>query len=635
MDGGSTDNCSIDSITVSQTTFGCGDVGANTVTLSLLDPSGNSSSCTATVTVEDNIAPTAVCQDITVHLDASGSATITAGDLDQASTDACGIQGFSASQTIFSCSDVGTVSDTLTVTDVNTNTSSCLSVVTVVDTVAPSPVCQNVTVYLDGSGNGSVNAADADGGSSDACGIGSLTTGTTVFTCGNVGTTFSDTLFITDVNSNVASCTFSIDVADTIAPTAVCQNVTVQLDGMGNAFLSPMMVEGGSSDNCQLAMPMVSDTLFTCVDIGANTVTLTHTDVNGNTGNCTATVTVQDILPPVAQCSDITTYLDTLGVSVINTSLLDNSSFDNCGIASITASIDTFTCADLGVQTVTVTFADPSGNVSNCFSDITVVDTVAPTAICVDDTIYLDNTGKATADANVIGVNTTDNCSLDTLKLDITEFECADIGANTVVLSVLDGSNNGSTCTAVVTVLDTIPPSITCTDYTLFLDSLGNGTLAPPDVTTGPPTDNCGGVGAPVLSQTSFTRADTGVNAVTVTVTDSSGNVSSCVSNVSVVDSFFVGIEEELAANGFSFTAFPNPTNGDLFVEVVCEACTPGEPTQLMITSMLGEVLYREEVEMFGGRLKRTFDFSPWSQGTYVLSIRQRGKTVNRRIVRH
>ncbi|MGG5488407.1 HYR domain-containing protein, partial [Gaetbulibacter sp. PBL-D1] len=53
IDNGSTDNCSIANMTLSQTTFDCNDIGTNTVTLSVTDGSGNSDSCTATVTITD------------------------------------------------------------------------------------------------------------------------------------------------------------------------------------------------------------------------------------------------------------------------------------------------------------------------------------------------------------------------------------------------------------------------------------------------------------------------------------------------------------------------------------------------------------------------------------------------------
>ena len=48
----------------------------------------------ATVTVEDNVNPTAICQDITVQLDASGNATIAEDAVNNGSSDACGSINF-------------------------------------------------------------------------------------------------------------------------------------------------------------------------------------------------------------------------------------------------------------------------------------------------------------------------------------------------------------------------------------------------------------------------------------------------------------------------------------------------------------------------------------------------------------
>src|SRR5690606_17158972 len=61
IDNGSSDNCSAVTLTTSQTTFNCSDLGTLNVTLYVEDAYGNTSSCTATVTVEDNIAPTIAC----------------------------------------------------------------------------------------------------------------------------------------------------------------------------------------------------------------------------------------------------------------------------------------------------------------------------------------------------------------------------------------------------------------------------------------------------------------------------------------------------------------------------------------------------------------------------------------------
>jgi hypothetical protein len=57
--------------------------------------------CTATITVEDNVAPVAICQDVTVQLDATGNGSTTATAVDNGSSDACGIASLVLSQTAF------------------------------------------------------------------------------------------------------------------------------------------------------------------------------------------------------------------------------------------------------------------------------------------------------------------------------------------------------------------------------------------------------------------------------------------------------------------------------------------------------------------------------------------------------
>ena len=62
VDNGSNDACNV-SLSADPTAFTCSEVGGNTVTLTVTDDNGNGSSCTSTVTVEDNIDPIALCQD--------------------------------------------------------------------------------------------------------------------------------------------------------------------------------------------------------------------------------------------------------------------------------------------------------------------------------------------------------------------------------------------------------------------------------------------------------------------------------------------------------------------------------------------------------------------------------------------
>src|SRR5690606_40394947 len=69
VNNGSADACGIASLSLSKTAFDCSNTGANTVTLTATDNNGKTATCSATVAVQDNVAPRAVCHNATVQLD--------------------------------------------------------------------------------------------------------------------------------------------------------------------------------------------------------------------------------------------------------------------------------------------------------------------------------------------------------------------------------------------------------------------------------------------------------------------------------------------------------------------------------------------------------------------------------------
>jgi hypothetical protein len=89
------------------------------------------------VIVTDNEVPTVTAQPLTVYLNASGSATISAALLNVAGNDNCGIASYSLSKTSFSCSNTGNNTVTITATDGHGNTNTTTAVVTVKDNLAP------------------------------------------------------------------------------------------------------------------------------------------------------------------------------------------------------------------------------------------------------------------------------------------------------------------------------------------------------------------------------------------------------------------------------------------------------------------------------------------------------------------
>ncbi|MFN8295867.1 MAG: T9SS type A sorting domain-containing protein [Chitinophagales bacterium] len=537
MNNGSSDACGVASLALDNSSFTCANVGSgNTVVLTVTDVNTNTSTCTATVTVQDNVAPVAVCQDVTVQLDNTGNGSTTASSVNNGSSDACGVASLALDNSSFTCANVGSGNTVvLTVTDVNTNTSTCTATVTVQDNVAPVAVCQNVTVQLDNTGNGSTTASSVNNGSSDACGVASLGLDNSSFTCSNVGSGNTVVLTVTDVNGNSTTCSATVTVQDNVAPVAVCQDVTVQLDNAGNGSTTANAVNNGSSDACGIATKVLSKTSFTCANVGTNPVVLTVTDVNGNSTTCSATVTVQDNVAPVAVCQNVTVNLDNTGNGSTTANAVNNGSSDACGIATKLLSKTTFTCANVGANPVVLTVTDINGNSTTCSATVTVRDLVAPIALCQNVTVNLDNTGNGSTTANAVNNGSSDACGIATKVLSKTSFNCSNVGANPVVLTVTDVNGNSTTCSATVTVRDLIAPVALCKNVTVALDATGNASVTPAQLNNNS-TDACG-IASLTINSTSlatFNCTNTGTNTITLKVTDVNGNTSTCVSTVTV-----------------------------------------------------------------------------------------------------
>ena len=134
LDDGSSDNCAVNSISITQGNFSCADLGANVIVMTVTDTSSNFSRVTATVTVIDTLAPTTIASDTTIALDANGQTFLAAASLDDGSRDNCAVNSLSLSQERFSCADLGSNQVVLTAFDSNGNFSRDTATVTVIDT---------------------------------------------------------------------------------------------------------------------------------------------------------------------------------------------------------------------------------------------------------------------------------------------------------------------------------------------------------------------------------------------------------------------------------------------------------------------------------------------------------------------
>lgn len=630
IDGGSSDAEGPITFSVDQTNFTCANIGANTVTLTVTDTAGQTDTCTATVTVEDNIAPTAVCQDITVQLDASGMASIIPADIDGGSTDNCGVANLSVDTDTFDCSNVGPNTVTLTVTDVNGNSSTCTVTVTVEDNIAPIIACPNdvMTGTDPGICGGTVFFSDAI--AVDNCAVASIMQ-TGGLPSGSVFPVGINTIEFTatDVNGNTQTCTFTITITDDEAPMAVCQDITIQLDTSGNATIVASDVDGGSTDNCGVDTIAIDINSFTCANVGTNNVVLTVTDAEGLSSSCTAVVTVEDDTDPIIACTDITVQLDAMGMATITPADVASYS-DACGISTATLDIDTFTCVDLGDNTVLVTVTDPSGNTATCSAIVTVEDTMIPVVACMDITLELGPDGTATITPDDVATFS-DNCEIVATAVDIEDFNCDDIGTpvNVTVFAV-DGSSNEASCTAVVTVIDALAPVVTCPADQTVDPGAGSQLYEVPDYFAdglASAVDNCTDpVSIFTQNPAPGTLIGDGTYTVTLTATDAFGNEGECSFELTV-ESILGMNENSLDTTGLKM--FPNPATNHVILSNPNNISLKGAS----IYDITGRLIRTLDVSQTSTALR--IDISDLSSATYFFLIDTEAGKVSHQIIKN
>ncbi len=121
-------------------------------------------------------------------------------------------------------------------------TSVAITVITATDNMNPTASCTPYTVLLDNTGNATITAANVDGGSSDLCGIASMSVSPNTFDCTDVGPN-NVTLTLTDTYGNVSSCMTTVTVegasaSNTIATSTACSSPCVLADGDEGTFIS-------------------------------------------------------------------------------------------------------------------------------------------------------------------------------------------------------------------------------------------------------------------------------------------------------------------------------------------------------------------------------------------------------------
>ena len=532
ISAGHVDDGSEGFLSVTPSTFDCADLNTEvTVTLTATATDGSTATCDANVYVS-NIS----CKDTMLYLDANGEATITADDLLMDSTHFCAaIDTIWLSQDTFKVADIGTNMVTLYAKS-GLDTTWCTSTVEVMDTFAVIAGCKDTTLYLDANGSLLVPALDIlELSSGTMSSVDTVWLSKYIFNCTDTSENVV-TLYVEDTGGDTTYCTSTITVWDTISPVVSCKDSTVSLAADGTITITPMHIDDGSVDNCSIdTMWVEAPNQFSCADAGDQTVTLMVQDASGNTNSCDATITIVDDSGPIMACQDITVYLRANGQYILTSKDINNIAFpggadDNCSsVADVNVSPRSFDCANANKDVVvTVSASDQNGNISKCTANVTVLDTFSAEVTCIDSlNVYLDENGQARIFPGYIKdeiIEGEGSCGTSSIWLDKQTFSCEDLGANTVTLTVADGSGNEASCTSTVHVYDTIVPTVEeIADIEVVLDpGVCETTIEYPEPVV---TDNCD----VMLEQTEGLGPDAmyplGVTTETWEITDAAGNM--------------------------------------------------------------------------------------------------------------
>ena len=543
-------------------------VGDTVVEFSATDSDGNTSTCTFTVTVTDMEDPVAVCQNITVELDpVTGSVTIVPADIDGGSTDNCGIVTYALSQDTFTCADTGDNNVDLILTDAEGNSSSCTAIVTVEDNTAPVIVCIGEPATVTGSASASPALAIPD---NDPAGI-----STTL--------TVTDDFDITDLNVDLdISHTWVGDVIVTIQSPAGTTAIVIDQPGVpastfgcsGDDILASMDDEATDpvEDECDAGVPTINGSFIPnnplSVFDGESTLGDWILTVSDNAGGDTGTINTWGITyeyDVAATALDV--ILDANGNATIQASDLLMSVDEACGwVATVggpATAMDVTECgnapetipagapgttsgpmnpsiatvAEAGVigtdytldrievnlihtwaSDIEMTLQSPSGATLDVMFDrggssgLDVAATLVFTDASTNDvTLWTSNANGPLADYQAEGglFNTVfagesitgdwtllinDDAGGDTgmmnsycitfsAIIDTTvSFDCSQLGENQIEVWVTDDSGNSTSCIATVNVLDETDPILVCWDVTIELGQDGTADVDPADL---------------------------------------------------------------------------------------------------------------------------------------------------------
>jgi gliding motility-associated-like protein len=429
-------------------------VGTTTNTFEVTDASGNTTTCSFDVVINDAELPTITClADIAQNND-PGQCSAVVTYVAPVGADNCPgattIQtGGLSSGSVF---PVGTTTNTYEVTDAAGNTVTCSFDVVITDAEIPTITCSADIAQNNDIGQcGAIVTYTAPVGL-DNC-LGAVTAQTAGLASGSlfpVGTT-TNIFEVTDAAGNTVSCSFDVVISDTEFPTISCPLDIAQDNDIGECGAIVTYTAPIGLDNCTGSVTiqtagLPSGDLF---PVGTTTNTFEVTDASGNSITCSFDVVITDTELPTILCPNDTIINNDLGICGAIFTFTSPVGLDNCTgpITTQTAGLVSAVEYPIGTTTNTYEVVDMAGNSATCSFDVEVIDAELPTITCSESFESCDS---------ILTVNEpeiNDNCPNPVFELTsgLPSESIFPVGTTVNLYTVTDANGNQATCQVEIT----------------------------------------------------------------------------------------------------------------------------------------------------------------------------------------
>ena len=385
VDAGSFDNCSIASMSLSQSTFTAN--GTYNVVFTVEDPSGNSTFANTLITVVGGV-PT--CNEsVYLSLDFFGQADVSGDIFLEGPADydlvEVSLDNVNFGPTVnFDCDDAGSTHTVYVHVEQDGNEYDCSSEVMVEDKTAPVVIVEiSVTINLASETDTyTLTVDEIDDGSYDICSDLTMELSQTEYSIDDWGTNLVILTATDDSGNSNSAYTTVIVLVDGESPPLQCVSLATAIAtpwGGPELWAEDFVINNDDFNQILASLdpagPFTVSFIAECGINGGDPATVYIQAFAGpEEYNCSVELTVIDNTAPIAVAKQNIVLVLENGTASLSAEDVDNGSYDPCTDVTLSINQTEFTTADIGVVQVWLTVTDLNGNFNQTWTFVTVTD---------------------------------------------------------------------------------------------------------------------------------------------------------------------------------------------------------------------------------------------------------------------